>query len=56
MVELMPAERHDLVLTITSHLPHLIAFNIVATAKDMDEVADTEVVQFQRVVFAILPG
>ena len=30
--------RHDRVLAITSHLPHLIAFNIVATAFDMETV------------------
>jgi cyclohexadieny/prephenate dehydrogenase len=28
----MDAQRHDLVLAVTSHLPHLIAYNIVATA------------------------
>lgn len=37
-VEIMDAEHHDLVLAITSHVPHLIAYNIVGTAADMEEV------------------
>ena len=34
----MPAAHHDLVLAITSHLPHLIAYTIVGTAIDLAEV------------------
>ena len=45
-VELMTPEHHDLVLAITSHLPHLIAYNIVATAADLEEVTDSEVIKF----------
>ena len=45
-VETMDAERHDLVLAITSHVPHLIAYNIVATAYDMESVTEGEVVKF----------
>ncbi len=45
-VEIMSAKRHDLVLAITSHLPHLIAYNICATAEDMERVAEGEVVKF----------
>ena len=45
-VELMDTHRHDLVLSITSHLPHLIAYNIVATAEDMEQVTEGEVVKF----------
>lgn len=45
-VEIMEAERHDRVLAITSHLPHLIAFNIVSTAYDMESVEQGEVVKF----------
>ncbi len=45
-VETMTARRHDRVLAITSHLPHLIAFNIVSTAKDMESVDDGEVVKY----------
>ena len=46
MVEVMDARRHDLVLSMTSHLPHLIAFNIVATAADMEQITEGEVVKF----------
>jgi cyclohexadieny/prephenate dehydrogenase len=42
----MRPDRHDLVLAITSHLPHLIAFNIVATAEDLENVTESEVVKF----------
>lgn len=45
-VEIMDADRHDRVLAITSHLPHLIAFNIVSTAFDMENVQDGEVVKY----------
>jgi cyclohexadieny/prephenate dehydrogenase len=45
-VELMDAERHDVVLAVTSHLPHLIAFNIVAMAEDLENVTEGEVVKF----------
>ena len=45
-VETMTPEHHDLVLAITSHLPHLIAYNIVATAADLEEVTDSEVIKF----------
>ena len=45
-VEIMDAGRHDLVLAITSHLPHLIAYNIVSMADDMETVTQGEVVKF----------
>ena len=45
-VEIMTPEHHDLVLAITSHLPHLIAYNIVATAGDLEEVTSSEVIKF----------
>jgi cyclohexadieny/prephenate dehydrogenase len=45
-VELMDAEHHDLVLAITSHVPHLIAYNIVNTAAHLERVTDTEVIKF----------
>lgn len=45
-VEIMTAEHHDLVLAITSHLPHLIAYNIVATAADLEAVTDSEVIKY----------
>ena len=45
-VELMSAAHHDLVLAITSHVPHLIAYNIVGTAADLEEVTQSEVMKF----------
>src|SRR5215467_7314255 len=45
-VEIMDAEHHDLVLAITSHVPHLIAYNIVNTARHLEQVTDTEVIKF----------
>lgn len=45
-VEIMPAERHDLVLAVTSHLPHLIAFTIVGTASHLEEVTEGEVIKY----------
>ena len=45
-VEKMSAEHHDLVLGITSHLPHLIAYTIVGTADELREVTRSEVLQF----------
>lgn len=46
MVDEMTPEHHDLVLAITSHLPHLIAYNTVATASDLEEVTDSEVIKY----------
>jgi len=45
-VEEMDARHHDLVLAITSHLPHLIAYNIVGTAADLEEVTQAEVMKY----------
>jgi len=45
-VEIMSAEHHDLVLGITSHLPHLIAYTIVGTADELSQVTRSEVLQF----------
>ncbi len=45
-VEVMTPEHHDLVLAITSHLPHLIAFNTVNTAEHLKRVTDSEVIKF----------
>ncbi len=46
MVEFMDAEHHDLVLAITSHVPHLIAYNIVGTAADLETVTESEVIKY----------
>jgi cyclohexadieny/prephenate dehydrogenase len=45
-VETMTPEHHDLVLAVTSHLPHLIAYTIVGTADELAQVTRTEVLQF----------
>jgi cyclohexadieny/prephenate dehydrogenase len=45
-VELMDERHHDLVLAVTSHLPHLIAYNIVGTAADLEEVTQGEVMKY----------
>lgn len=45
-VEIMAADHHDLVLAITSHVPHLIAYNIVGTAAHLEEVTQSEVMKF----------
>ena len=45
-VEVMEARHHDLVLAITSHVPHLIAYNIVGTAADLETVTQSEVIKY----------
>ena len=45
-VEVMTPDHHDLVLAITSHLPHLIAYTIVGTADELAQVTSSEVVKF----------
>ena len=42
----MDAKHHDLVLAITSHVPHLIAYNIVGTAADLETVTEGEVIKY----------
>jgi cyclohexadieny/prephenate dehydrogenase len=45
-VERMDAAHHDLVLAVTSHLPHLIAYTIVGTASDLENVTQSEVIKY----------
>ncbi|MGE0232555.1 MAG: prephenate/arogenate dehydrogenase family protein [Flavobacteriaceae bacterium] len=45
-VEVMTPAHHDMVLAITSHLPHLIAYNIVGTAAHLEEITQSEVMKF----------
>ncbi len=45
-VETMTPDHHDLVLAITSHLPHLIAYTIVGTADELQTVTRSEVFKF----------
>ncbi len=45
-IEIMDPQHHDLVLAITSHLPHLIAYTIVGTADDLEDDLKSEVIKF----------
>ena len=45
-VEVMDAAHHDMVLAITSHVPHLIAYNIVGTVADLEAATKSEVIKF----------
>lgn len=45
-VDTMDADHHDMVLAIVSHLPHIIAYNIVGTADDLESVTKTEVIKY----------
>lgn len=45
-VETMDAAHHDMVLAVTSHLPHLIAYTIVGTASELEEVTESEVIKY----------
>ena len=45
-VDTMDAEHHDLVLAVTSHIPHLIAYTIVGTASDLEDVTRGEVMKY----------
>ncbi|MFP9138628.1 prephenate/arogenate dehydrogenase family protein [Devosia sp. XGJD_8] len=45
-VETMDAAHHDMVLAITSHIPHLIAYNIVGTVADLEAATQSEVIKF----------
>ena len=45
-VEEMDADHHDLVLAVVSHLPHLIAYNIVGTAAHLENVTQSEIIKF----------
>ena len=50
-IEIMTAEHHDMVLAVTSHLPHLIAYNIVGTAADLEDITSSEVIKFSAAGF-----
>ncbi|MXP45718.1 prephenate/arogenate dehydrogenase family protein [Allopontixanthobacter sediminis] len=45
-IEIMDAAHHDLVLAVTSHIPHLIAYTIVGTASDLEDVTRSEVIKY----------
>jgi len=46
VIEIMDAQRHDLVLGITSHLPHLIAYTIVGTANELEDETKADVIKY----------
>lgn len=50
-VEVMDAQHHDLVLAVTSHAPHLIAYTMVGVADDLSRVTDKEVINFSAAGF-----
>ncbi len=50
-VEEMDAEHHDLVLAVTSHAPHLIAYTMVGVADDLGRVTDGEVIKYSAAGF-----
>ena len=45
-IDLMDPDHHDRVLAVTSHIPHLIAYNIVGTASDLEEITESEIMKF----------
>ena len=51
LVDEMDADHHDLVLAVTSHTPHLIAYTMVGVADDLGRVTDTEVVNYSAAGF-----
>jgi cyclohexadieny/prephenate dehydrogenase len=50
-VDLMDAPHHDLVLAVTSHTPHLIAYTMVGVADDLRRVTDSEVIKYSAAGF-----
>ena len=50
-VDLMDAAHHDLVLAVTSHTPHLIAYTMVGVADDLRRVTDSEVIKYSAAGF-----
>ncbi|WP_371168267.1 prephenate/arogenate dehydrogenase family protein [Aliiroseovarius sp. 2305UL8-7] len=50
-VEAMDADHHDLVLSVTSHTPHLIAYTMVGVADDLSRVTDSEVIKYSAAGF-----
>ena len=50
-VDEMDADHHDLVLAVTSHAPHLIAYTMVGVADDLQRVTDSEVIQYSAAGF-----
>ena len=45
-VTLMSADEHDKIFAITSHLPHLIAYNLIKTAQDFEKKEKRKIIRF----------
>ncbi|ANT53728.1 prephenate dehydrogenase [Mesorhizobium amorphae CCNWGS0123] len=45
-IDTMDPQHHDMTLAIVSHLPHIIAYNIVGTADDLQSVTKSEVIKY----------
>ncbi len=50
-VDEMDAPHHDLVLAVTSHTPHLIAYTMVGVADDLRRVTDSEIIKYSAAGF-----
>jgi cyclohexadieny/prephenate dehydrogenase len=50
-VEVMDPDHHDLVLAVTSHAPHLIAYTMVGVADDLGRVTDSEIIKYSAAGF-----
>jgi cyclohexadieny/prephenate dehydrogenase len=50
-VDTMDAGHHDLVLAVVSHAPHLIAYTMVGVADHLEQVSDSEVIQYSATGF-----
>ena len=51
-IDTMDPQHHDMVLAIVSHLPHIIAYNIVGTADDLEAVTKSEVIKYSASGFS----
>ena len=45
-IVIMTAEKHDKIFSITSHLPHLIAYNLVKSAQDFEKIQNYDLIKY----------
>jgi prephenate dehydrogenase len=45
-VDIMDAKQHDYILSITSHIPHLVAYNIVNTSINIQEEKQSDIIKY----------
>ena len=55
-VDIMEPSYHDMVLAITSHIPHIIAYSIVGTVSNLEKSIKTEVIKYAASGSEILPN